>query len=115
MNFLIGTSCRGCVSFCNTLCLEWVNNGPKAANNEGVELCNILPGCGKRPNAYFMMQSFSMTEMQSSSVKVLHHESGLPMASLSGSTPPLMACKWRNGRKPWPASLTEVVSHGPSL
>ena len=29
--------------------------------------------------------------------------------------PPLMACKWRSGRKPWPPYLTEVVSHGRSL
>ena len=39
------------------------------------------------PNAYFMMQSFSMMEMQSSSIKVSHHESGVPTASLSASPP----------------------------
>ena len=62
-----------------------------------------------------MMQSFFMMVMQSSSIKVLHHESGVLTASLSESTPPLMACKWPSGRKPWPPYLMEVVSHGPNL
>ena len=33
-------------------------------------------GCGKRPNAHLMMQSFSLMKMQSSSIKVSHQEGG---------------------------------------
>ena len=112
-NFLVGTICTGYASFCKRLCLELVNNGPKAANSYGGELCSLLHGCGKRPNAYFMMQSFSMTEMQSSSIKVSHHESGVPTASSSGSPPPIdgmQVAQWKKplatisngGRVTWP-------------
>ena len=60
-----------------------------------------------------MMQSFSMMGMQSSSIKVLHYESGVPTASLSGSIPPIdsmQVARWKKtlatisngGRVTWP-------------
>ena len=47
------------------------------------------PWMWQEANANFMMQFFSMMEMQSSSIKVLHHKSRMPTASLSGSTHPI--------------------------
>ena len=62
-----------------------------------------------------MMQSFWMMDMQCSSIKGLHHESGMPTASLSGSTPPppidgMQVAQWKKtlatisdgGRVTWP-------------